>query len=215
MEAFNKYTHHTFSYLHLRKTVGWIGILLPFVLMLGVFAITNTTQVEESISHYYHTDMRNVFVGALSAVALFLFFYCGYDSIDHWISNFAAFFAIGTALFPTTFAGPIDGIGMTHFVCASSFFLMLASLSLFRFTKGAPNPSSQKLHRNKIYIVCGSIMIACLLAVVIYFKFFEDPTEPKDFVFWAESVALIAFGISWLTKGGTIIPDTLNEESEE
>ncbi len=31
----DKYTRLTYSYLALRKAVGWIGILLPFVLLLG------------------------------------------------------------------------------------------------------------------------------------------------------------------------------------
>jgi hypothetical protein len=26
-------------------------------------------------------------------------------------------------------------------------------------------------------------------------------------VFWAETVTLVAFGVSWLTKGGTLYPD--------
>ena len=34
-----KYSQHTHSYLALRNAVGWIGILLPFTLMLGVFLI--------------------------------------------------------------------------------------------------------------------------------------------------------------------------------
>jgi len=74
MEKENKYSIHTYSYLSLRKAVGWIGMSLPFVLMLGVILIFNGNLIQESISHYYYTGMRNVFVGALCAVGLFLFF---------------------------------------------------------------------------------------------------------------------------------------------
>ena len=33
------------------------------------------------------------------------------------------------------------------------------------------------------------------------------------FVFWIETVALIAFGVSWLTKGGTFYQDTSIESN--
>ena len=52
-----KYTRHTYSYLALRKAVGWIGILLPFVLMLGVYLIFKGPFIHESISHYYYSKM--------------------------------------------------------------------------------------------------------------------------------------------------------------
>jgi len=38
----------------------------------------------------------------------------------------------------------------------------------------------------------------------------KDPNSDLTysyFVFWAETVALIAFGVSWITKGGTLYPD--------
>ncbi len=207
MHLKEKYSRHTYSYLALRKAVGWIGILLPFTLMLGVFLIFNGQIIQESISHYYHTEMRNVLVGALCAVALFMFFYTGYDKWDDWAGNVAGFFAIGVAWFPTTEVGPSNLTGKIHFVCAVIFFLTLAVFSLFLFTKKGPDPTTQKLRRNKIYVICGLIMIASLFAVFIYYNFIHNDNSNSSFVFWAETIALIAFGISWLTKGGTLYPD--------
>lgn len=195
------------SYLALRKTVGWIGLLLPFVLMLGVFIIFKGKVIDKSISHYYYSGMGDVFVGAICAIALFLFFYYGHNNWDNWTGNIAGLFALGVAWFPTTESGPITATGIVHFVCAASFFLTLAAFSLFLFTKKAINPTPQKLKRNIIYIVCGIIMILCLVAIVIYKVFFEKSYPCSSFVFWGETFALIAFGISWLTKGGTIYPD--------
>jgi hypothetical protein len=63
----------TYTYWTLRNAVGWIGTLLPFVLMLGVFLIFGGRVIESSISSYYHTGMRDVFVGALCGIALFMF----------------------------------------------------------------------------------------------------------------------------------------------
>lgn len=206
-EPQDKYSQHTYSYLALRKAVGWIGILLPFTLMLGVFFIFKGEIIQKSISHYYHTGMGDVFVGALCAIALFMFFYCGHDKWDDWAGNVAGFLALGVAWFPTTEVGSSDLTGKIHFTFATLFFITLAVFSLVLFTRKGSDPTTQKLTRNKIYVICGLIMIACLIAIVIYLNFIHNDNSGSCFVFWAETVALIAFGISWLTKGGTLYPD--------
>jgi len=183
--------------------------------MFGVFLIFKGEIIQESISHYYYTGMRNVFVGALCAVALFMFFYSGYDKRDDWVGHIAGFFALVVAWFPTTEVGPSNWIGKIHFASATVFFLTLAVFSLFLFTKTkkGSDPTPQKLKRNKIYIICGVIMIACLIAIVIYKNFIQADNSESSFVFWAETVALVAFGVSWLTKGETIYPDKLEKTS--
>jgi hypothetical protein len=62
------------SYLFLRQTVGWIGTLLPIGLLVGS-AISSTAPRPDSMSGYYYTDMRNIFVGALCALGVFLVAY--------------------------------------------------------------------------------------------------------------------------------------------
>jgi hypothetical protein len=197
----------TYSYLALRKAVGWIGILLPFVLMFGNFLIFNGNIPLFNISTYYYTGMRDVYVGAMCAIGLFLFFYKGYDRWDDWAGNIAGFCAFCIAWFPTTKIGPQDLAGRIHFNAASIFFVILACFSLFLFTRKGENPTRQKLKRNKIYIACGVVMVVCLIAVRIYFSFLQEIYPASPFVFWNETAALVAFGISWLTKGGTLYPD--------
>ena len=175
--------------------------------MLGVFIIFKGEIIQKSISHYYHTGMGNVFVGALCAVALFMFFYSGYDKWDDWAGNVAAIFAIGVAWFPTTEVGSSDLTGKIHLAFATLFFLTLAIFSLLLFTRKGSNPTQQKLTRNRIYVICGLIMIACLVAIPIYLNFIQNDYHGSGFVFWAETIALVAFGVSWLTKGGTLYPD--------
>ncbi len=198
-----------YTYWTLRNAVGWIGILLPFVLMLGVFLFFDGQVIESSISKYYHTGMRDVFVGALCGIALFMFFYYGYDQIDNWTANFAGFFALVVAWFPTTQYGPSDTIGKIHLTFAALLFLTLAFFSIFLFTKtdeGVP-PTPEKLIRNKIYIICGIAIIGCIISIAIYYLFIDTIFPIPSFVFWAETIALIAFGISWITKGETLFPD--------
>ena len=51
-------------------------------------------------------------------------------------------------------------------------------------------------------------MLACIASILVYYLFFAK-TSPSDctLVFWLESVAVWAFGISWLVKGETILTD--------
>jgi GNAT superfamily N-acetyltransferase len=201
----------TYSYLALRKAVGWIGIALPFVLVSGMLLIFREQPVLKTISLYYHTGMRDVFVGAICSIALFLFFYKGYDRLDNWAANVAGVFAVGIALFPTSAKGPQDLAGIIHFICAAIFFVILSGISIFLFTRAKTYPTRQKVARNKIYLICGLVMISSLISILIYFIFFNFEKSSSCFVFWAETVALIAFGVSWLTKGGTLYPDKKNQ----
>ncbi len=50
-------------------------------------------------------------------------------------------------------------------------------------------------------------MVACTSAILVFLGFLSKSYPQSTFVFWAEAIALIAFGISWLTKGGTLYPD--------
>ncbi len=213
MKPADKYQIHTYSYLALRKAVGWIGILLPVVLMLGNTIIFDGPFPGTSISLYYHTPMRDVLVGGLCAVALFLFFYAGYDSWDNITGNLAGFFALLVAWFPASEAGTGGISNAVHFIAAALFFVSLAVFSLFLFTRKDDNPTPEKLKRNIVYVVCGLLMLACMIAMLVHLSFSGGSTG-STLVFWAETVALIAFGISWLTKGGTLYPDRKTEEAD-
>lgn len=201
----NEYIRLTYSYLAIRKTTGWIGILLPFVLMIGGISFRGV--VEPSISDYYYTEMGDIFVGSLFAIALFMFFYTGYDKIDNIVGNFAGIFAIGTAIFPTPQEFGVNLSTTPHFFFASALFLTLAIFSLFIFTRGNKYNRKKRI-RNRIYIACGIIMILSLVTSAIFLNLFADNYPESSFFFWGETAALLAFGFSWLTKGGTLYPDT-------
>lgn len=207
MKKNSEHLEKIYSYLALRKAVGWIGIFLPAVLPLGAVLIFGESSVRNNISVYYHSGMRDVFVGALCAIALFLFFYKGYDRWDNISANAAAFFALGIAFFPTVPEGKYDASATIHFICAAAFFAILAFMAIFLFTRKKTDPTKRKLIRNKIYIICGIVMIASLLVLITFFIFFNKSRPESRLVFWTESIALIAFGVSWLTKGGSLYPD--------
>jgi hypothetical protein len=195
------------SYHSLRKAVGWIGILLPFVLVLGHLIIFRGDRPLNNMSVYYHTGMRDLFVGAICAIALFLFFYRGYDRWDDISANIAGFFALGVAFFPTVEDGSWDWAAWVHFISAACFFVILALTSIFLFTRGEDHPSEMKQRRNLIYRVCGTVMLVSMASIEVFFLFFDGINSDSGFVLIAETVTLVAFGVSWLTKGGTLYPD--------
>lgn len=205
MEPQNEFTERIYSFWALRKSVGWIGILLPFTLMLGNLLIFNGPAPLYSISKYYFSGMRDIMVGALCAISLFLFFYRGYNRWDLWSSNLAGISALCTAIFPTVETGPLDLYAYIHFITASIFFVTLACVSFFLFTKGNHVGNTQKQKRNMIYRGCGIVMFGSLIALAIFFMFFSSSSS--KFAFWTETLALVSFGISWLVKGGAIYAD--------
>jgi hypothetical protein len=207
------------SYHALRKAVGVIGIALPFVLAIGDVVLTSTG-LEGSVSGYYYTPMRDVFVGSLCAIAVFLWTYQGYDWRDAIAGNIASVSAVGVALFPTTpEVAPTlldQVIGGVHLVAAAVFFLTLAyfCLALFKLTDKR-HPTQRKLQRNRVYTICGYTILACLvLIVVVWFLPTSAFIKQLAPIFWLEALAIVAFGVSWLTKGEAILKDRAPRTNE-
>ena len=201
-------------YLTLRTTIGILGMSLPFIVFLGAMAFYQTG-LQNSISAYYYTGMRDVLVGLFWAIGIFLFSYRGYDRTDDIAGKLACVFSIGVALFPTTPSSPAEPesiiTGVVHSVFAGLLFLTLSYFSIFLFTKTNPKipPTPRKLQRNFVYRVCGYTIILCFLLIPVYTYLLSSDIvsriAPLRPIFWLESFAIFAFGISWFTKGeGTL-----------
>lgn len=199
------------SYLKLRKAVGLIGIALPLVLVAGTVVVRGFS-IEPSISDYYYTHMRNVFVGSLWAMAVFFLSYRGYDRKDDLAGDVACVFAIGVALFPTYPARELTTIdrifGALHLLSAAALFLTLAYFCLVLFRKGSADMTPRKLQRNRVYTVTGYTMLACIVAIgLLWIPSPLAELKGWDAVFWLEAIALWAFGWSWFVKGEGILED--------
>jgi len=203
------------SYLTLRTAIGVVGIALPFVVSLGALVIFRTG-IQGSISSYYHTGMRDVFVGALWAIGFFLFSYKGFDLADNIAAKLGCVFAVCVSLFPTAPAVVTSNvtiiIGYIHLTFAALFFMTLIYFSLVLFTKtdSKKRPTKRKLLRNKVYKGCGYTMSLCILLIIVYKVLPSGAASALaglDPIYWLEAIAIIAFGISWLTKGEAILKD--------
>jgi hypothetical protein len=230
-ETSNTPEHLARSYLFLRKSVGVIGIATPFVLVIGTMILGNSFVIEDSISSYYYTVTKNIFVGSMCAVAIFLICY-RYEHLDDFVSTVAGAFAIGVALFPTAPTGQQTAIGWAHGVFAAFFIGSLAIMALI-FRKKDPKPTVEKLQRNKVYKWCSITIIACVVLLILIaiiqnltsiplLKSFHpilwlesvlwfEWLKPLNPVLWLECIALWAFGFAWFVKGETIWKDPPKE----
>lgn len=204
-----------FSYLTLRKVIGVLGTGLPFVLSLGGLLVFRTG-LQSNLSGYYYTGMRDVYVGTLFVIGFFLLSYRGYQRADDMAGNLACIFAVGLALFP---AIPEAGasataivVGYVHFAFAGLFFGTLIYFCLFVFTKTDPRkkPTRRKLERNRLYRGCGYAMALSILLALVYYLLPAEAAAPIGRykpIYWLEATAIVAFGVSWLTKGEAILKD--------
>lgn len=217
------------GYLTLRKAAGWIGLTLPFILMIGGFVFEaiahKSLHIESSISSYYYTGMGNVFVGLLCAIGVFHLATEGYDLVDRIAGRLACAFALGVAWFPTTPDSNCPGIpthtqsniGNLHYTFAALLFLTLAFFCIFQFTQTTDirTRTPQKKERNFFYYICGGTILGCI-AVIGTVKIFAmreilsgllDWLNTWKWNFWFESLALFAFGAAFLIKGEFILKD--------
>ncbi len=193
------------SHLTLRRVVGVLGVALPVVLAMWGFVLCRCIEIQPSISDYYGLRTRDAFVGILFVIAWFLFAYRGYERQDDVAGDLACLFALAVALFPNSGK---EWEKAVHFVSATALFLVLSYFSLFLFTKSGDRITPRKRTRNGIYKVCGAIMLACIALIGLYYWWLDDTLlSALKPVFWLESIALWAFGISWFVKGETLLRD--------
>jgi hypothetical protein len=217
------------SYYTMRRSIGVLGISLPLILVSGSFLLGNCDEIQDSISTYYHTNMRNVFVGFNCAVAFCLFAYRGHDWRDNLAGYVGCIAVLGVAFLPCTISTPgqpclVEDLrlhplqGILHNISALIYFLTLIVYALLLFPKTHMDMIThekmfmrpQKKKRNMVYYICGSIMTVSLLLIIAYMWFLRDLYPGlKDLnpVFWLESVVLFSFGITWLTKGQLFFKD--------
>lgn len=206
------------SYLGIRTAIGVLGIALPVLVSLLGFLELGPA-FKGSISAYYYTNARDVLVAVLATIAIFLLSYRGYGRIDDAATNASGLFALGILAFPTYRSDRyVDRVGLfllndrvsdiVHTSFAAAFFLSLAFISIFLFTRSRETGSSvAKRRRNRLYRACGAVMVAAILLIVAFLVFLQrSPLARFKPVLVLESVALFAFGTSWLVKGKAFIP---------
>ena len=99
---------YTGSYRVIRLVVGVLGVLLPFIFIIGeAFFLRGGVHVRGSLSGYYHTSMQDIFVGGLCVIGFLLATYMAGEprTWDFWASLIAGVAVLGVVFFPTTRSG--------------------------------------------------------------------------------------------------------------
>jgi hypothetical protein len=188
------------SYVFMRRAIGWLGFALPPLLVLGEPLVFDDRPVPlGSLSAYYYSGFRELFVGMLWAIGVFLVIYKWPERTrESRVSSAAGVLVVLVALFPTGKPGskvpttPLqdllgeDVVEAVHFVSAGVFVFLLSRISRYWWRH---RPERRRLHK-----ACEwSILAALALALV------EGLTGWLDYgILVAEFAAVWAFALSWL-----------------
>jgi len=205
----------------LQLYIGAIGLFLPFILLAAVMIAPskNLPTVMYSVSAYYYTSGISVLEGSLAILFVFLLNYQGYEKSDyHWADRLCARVAAGAAFvvaicptYPPGYPHPLvaapswwaENVGKAHDWSAVTMFLMFAVFSWLLFPQTSrenrTGMTRDKKRRNIVYYLCGAAILGGGGFVV-----YLNKTQPDVPVFWPESVAIAAFSVSWLVKGGVL-----------
>ena len=205
------------SYLIMRIFIGAIGIAIPLVLLFGDKWLGGDPVPQASLSAYYYAGVRELFVGLLTAIAVFLFTYrVAERSWDNLLSLVAGMAVLAVVIFPTGRPDHVvkRGTGLTplqeelvserfvekiHFGGALIFILSLAVISvLFGVDEWLRD------HRRWPWVHWVSAMaigVAVVYLAVSKWTNLLGPLEPWWWLLLGEWVAVWAFAISWMTKG--------------
>lgn len=205
--------HITHTYLNLRIGMSIIGLALPLVLVIAA-SMSNTYSPQDSISAYYHTPMRDVFVGSLIAIGFALYLYKGYSDTENLALNLAGILVVIVALFPTDvpatlrcevppwlpsepFVEPI-----VHKASAILFFAAIAFICIFCRTEtlGLFENGEVSARYSRSYLIYGILMILLPTAAIVMSYLIGETYG----IFLAESMALWVFALFWYTKSREI-----------
>jgi len=209
------------SILWMRIAVGIAGVFLPIALWLvDKLYFHGDPQPRDSMSAYYYSGMREVFVTVIFGTGAFL---VGYKiaevSLDNTASIFAGLGALCLAWFPTKPGGNVtpvphlnplqdrwgpSTVWWFHVVGTVAFVVGLAIVSyLFGVREGkwpaTPGKLSPVFWRLYHKILAG-VMVVGLLWIIV-----SSTPHHRFGPYWdvliGEVTCVFAFGLSWLLKG--------------
>lgn len=203
------------SYLLMRLVIGVVGVLLPVALLVGDWwFVDGGPTTRGSLSAYYHSGMRDVFVAALAVIGVFLLTYMAFHyNWDNVLSVVAGLTALGTAMFPTDggeVLTPLQRelgeslVAGIHYTCAAVFILALAAIS-WRFGTREHARSDRTAGQQRrwwlYHRACASTIVGAVVLIVLTQT---TGVWDRSSILVGETVAALAFGLSWFVKGAEL-----------
>jgi hypothetical protein len=211
------------SYLLHRAIVGVLGILLPLGLIVAEAFLDGSVLSRGSLSAYYHTSARDLFVGTLCVIGVLLITYLAGqpDTKDFWLSLVAGIAVLLVVAFPTARPDLDDGaaacgslpvppgcapvqqrlgelpVAVVHFVAAAIFIVSLALLCFLFAARERRHLHNDGLAR--FLAGCGwTIFLA--IAWIVVGTWLDLTIWQLTPLYLGEVVAVWAFGAAWLVK---------------
>jgi hypothetical protein len=211
---------YTYSYRIIRLVIGFLGILLPVIFIIGEAAfLKGGVQVRGSLSAYYHSPMQDAFVGGLCVIGFMLATYMGGEprSWDFWVSLLAGIAVLGVVFFPTS--RPPDQAASG--ACGSPAAIGCSSVES---TLGEHQTALIHGACAVVFIICLAVMsfLFALAEVITDNDRTESPGQPEQgrfrrpALFWAHSgLALVILAAGawafWGAKLGNLKPLYIGE----
>jgi hypothetical protein len=179
------------SYLYLSLGIGLIAALLPVLLV-----IAGGYEAHDSISSFYHdTDgpARDIMVGSLCAVGVFLFLFHGLSKLENWLLNFAGIAIVAVALIPSP-GDTTYGSALIHRGAAIVFFVLIGVVAVF-LSKGRVKDIKDEAKKRwfaTAYNIVGILMVALPGVVALL--------QGSHWVLQAEWAGIWLFSIYWFLK---------------
>jgi hypothetical protein len=214
-DADDKAFRYLRSLSRMRRLIGLLGIALPILLITIDWRAFHEHPVpRSSLSAYYYSGMREVFVATLAATGIFLITYRVAESnLNNIFTSLAGGCAVLISLFPTSPPSantPLTAlqdffsekaVTRVHFISSGFFIGLLGVMSLFF---GIQEGNDRKGRAGASFLrwyhwIC-TLAIAGVGVWIFISKFVLDK-PPHRYLLYGEVVSAAAFGASWLMKG--------------
>jgi hypothetical protein len=203
------------SYLIMRIFVGALGVALPLMLVLSDgLAFEDDPFPRDSLSAYYYSGVRELFVGTMCATAVFLITYKVADrTLDNTLSTLAGVAALAVALFPTGLPAHVvqltplqerlgeNAVEAIHFSAAAVFIVSLAVISFFFGVREGARTSQEGKRSPTFWRGYHWFCAGAIVAAVLWIGVNQGAEWTSKSLLIGEAVSVWAFGASWLMKG--------------
>jgi len=203
----NEPRHQEINHQTIKLLIGVIAISLGS--LTNLFADKPLASISAS---YFEGGWSQTFlVGFLFAIAAFLAAYNGYSKLEMILAKVAACAAAGVAMFPCNCEEAIGNckndvrlVPGVHGASAAVMFVILVVFCVIFYKRAkAKHEKGNDMAKRRlvVYATCATVIVLAMLAILL--DGLAGGLLPR-MVWYGETAALVAFGISWITASRTL-----------
>lgn len=201
----------------IQKVIGALGLIFPILLLL--VAYVRDFEFQHSLSSYYYTPGRSVYVFVLVTIGVLLIAHRGhpiytykrtYRNLTNILSTVCGITAISLAVIPTKVClTPTDCYESTtlyssrivHYGSATVLFLTEAYISRFLFSQ-----TDSTILRWVFKRIGDTLFLFVLILIALVIT---KASKGTLLIFWIQAFMVWLFSLSWLLKGLSKVSSTI------